>query len=100
LLFYNATFKWKFFFDPIDISLTDSLYILTIEKWRVFKKISHDSFEQFKKYFIEQIWHNKMRSYIPQIALFTWYFVSIEQHKKYIKTINVKDIENICKLLS
>lgn len=96
---YNTTINWAFYEDLIDISLTNDMYILTIDKGTLPKKISKDFFLAFKKYFIEEIGNGKMRSFIPNILMFTGYFISIDQHQKYIETIEIKSIEDVLSLV-
>jgi hypothetical protein len=90
--YYIDTKRWKYWYDYSDISITDKYMILNFDKWYLPKKINNEFFEYYKKTYINDIKEWENRTYIPIIALFTWYYVSKKQHAKFIENINIKNI--------
>lgn len=93
--YYIDTKRWKYWYDYSDISITDKYMILNFDKWYLPKKINNEFFEYYKKTYINDIKEWENRTYIPIIALFTWYYVSKKQHAKFIENIDIKSIKNI-----
>lgn len=95
--YYIDTNKWKYWHDYSDISITDKYMILKFDKWYLPKQINNEFFNYYKETYIKDIKEWKNRTYIPVIALFTWYYISKKQHAKFIENINIKSIKNILK---
>jgi len=93
--YYIDTSKWKYRHDYSDISITDKYMILNFDKWYLPKQINNEFFEYYKKAYINNIKGWKNRTYMPIIALFTWYYISKKQHVKFIENINIKIIKSI-----